>query len=171
MRQYDSQNLVVHPGNSHDPDVVVEVTPELAGWEYISFQLRRLPAKRSWASATADHEMAIVILSGRLSVESARGKWSHIGERDSVFRGLPYALYLAEFRPPFDSAPRGASTVMPKPRGPKRSRPSEQRSRRSHNDRLPTSFPNPRSSRSNEPSGEPPGRTLFPPQSGFRWER
>ncbi|MFL5666044.1 MAG: 5-deoxy-glucuronate isomerase [Ktedonobacteraceae bacterium] len=94
MRQYDSQNLVVHPGNSHDPDVVVEVTPELAGWDYISFQLRRLPAKRSWASATGDHEMAIVVLSGRLSVESERGKWSHIGERDSVFSGLPHALYL-----------------------------------------------------------------------------
>ncbi len=31
MRQYDLRNLVVHPGNSTDHDVVVEVTPELAG--------------------------------------------------------------------------------------------------------------------------------------------
>ena len=48
MRQYDLRNLVVHPGNSTDHDVVVEVTPELAGWDYISFQLRRLTADRSW---------------------------------------------------------------------------------------------------------------------------
>src|SRR5260221_679898 len=44
MRQYDLHNLVVHPGNSTDPGVIVEVTPELAGWDYISFQLRHLPA-------------------------------------------------------------------------------------------------------------------------------
>ena len=94
MRQYDSHNLVVHPGNSTDPDVVVEVTPELAGWDYISFQLRRLTANRSWAFATGDQELAIVVLSGRLSVESEQGQWSHIGMRDSVFSGLPYALYL-----------------------------------------------------------------------------
>ncbi len=94
MRQYDLRNLVVHPGNSTDHDVVVEVTPELAGWDYISFQLRRLTANRSWTFATGDQELAIVVLSGRLSVESERGEWSHIGMRDSVFSGLPYALYL-----------------------------------------------------------------------------
>ena len=94
MRQYNSHNLVVHPGNSTDPDVVVEVTPELASWDYISFQLRRLNANRSWTFATTDQELAIVVLSGRLSVESERGRWSQIGMRDSVFSGLPYALYL-----------------------------------------------------------------------------
>src|SRR5260370_31140310 len=94
MRQYDSHNLSVHPGNSADPDVVVEVTPQLAGWDYVSFQLRRLPAHRSWALATGERETAIVVLSGRLSVESDRGRWSHMGERESVFTGLPSALYL-----------------------------------------------------------------------------
>ncbi len=76
MRQYDSHNLVVHPGNSTDHvldksalyPVVVEVTPELAGWDYISFQLRRLQANHSWAFTTGDREMAIVVLSGRLGV-------------------------------------------------------------------------------------------------------
>lgn len=94
MHQYDSHNLIVHPGNSSDPDVVVEVTPELAGWDSISFQLRRLPAGRSWAFATGERELAIVVLGGRIGVESDRGRWSDVGERDSVFSGLPYALYL-----------------------------------------------------------------------------
>ena len=40
MRSYNPTNLVIHPGNSTDPDVVVEVTPELAGWDYICFQLQ-----------------------------------------------------------------------------------------------------------------------------------
>src|SRR5947209_11503568 len=94
MHHYNEHNLIVHPGNSSDPDVVIEVTPELAGWEYISFQLRRLPEGRAWTFATSGHEMAIVPLSGRLSVESDRGRWSRIGQRESVFSGLPHALYL-----------------------------------------------------------------------------
>jgi len=94
MRQYDTSNLVVHPGNATDPHVVVEVTPELAGWNYIRFQVRRLSRDASWTVATDNEEMAIIPLSGSLSVESNRGQWSHIGKRESVFGGLPYALYL-----------------------------------------------------------------------------
>jgi 5-deoxy-glucuronate isomerase len=94
MRKYDLDNLIVHPGTSTDPEIVVEVTPEAAGWDYIHFQLRRLGTNHSWLYATGDHEMAIVLLSGSIRVESDRGQWSHIGGRDSVFHGLPYALYL-----------------------------------------------------------------------------
>ena len=94
MRQYHAGTLVVHPGSSQDPDVIVEVTHELAGWDYISFQVRCLAAGRSWTFATNDVELAIVVLSGRISVASRRGKWEHIGRRESVFAGLPYALYL-----------------------------------------------------------------------------
>jgi 5-deoxy-glucuronate isomerase len=94
MRKYDQSNLIVHPGNSADPDVIVEVTPELAGWDFVHFQVRRLGAQHSWSYATGDREMAIVALSGSIHVGSDRGQWSHVGERDSVFGGLPYALYL-----------------------------------------------------------------------------
>ena len=94
MRRYDMSDLIVRPGNSTDSDIIVEVTPELAGWDYVHFQLRRLDAQHSWTFATGDHEMVIVLMSGRIRVESNQGQWSHIGERDSVFHGLPYALYL-----------------------------------------------------------------------------
>src|SRR5215471_11087418 len=94
MRKYDADSLIIHPEISTDPDVVVEVTPELAGWDYIRFQVRRLEARHSWTFATDDHEVALVPLSGSMRVESDRGRWSHIGERESVFSGLPYALYL-----------------------------------------------------------------------------
>jgi 5-deoxy-glucuronate isomerase len=94
MRQYDTSNLIVRPGNSPDPDVVVEVAPDQAGWDYIHFQLRHLAAQRSWAFATGDDELAIVLLSGSMRFESDRGRWQQIGERKNVFSGLPYALYL-----------------------------------------------------------------------------
>src|ERR1051326_8083482 len=95
MRQYNEGNLIVHPGNVADADVIVEVTPELAGWEYVHFQVRRLARGASWSCTTDNYEMAIVPLSGSVNVESDHGRWTHIGEREHVFAGLPSALYLS----------------------------------------------------------------------------
>lgn len=94
MRQYTADNLVIHPGNSTDPDVIVEVTPALAGWETISFQARRLAAGRTWAFHTGGHELALVMLGGVADVDTSRGRWQGVGRRPHVFAGLPYALYL-----------------------------------------------------------------------------
>jgi 5-deoxy-glucuronate isomerase len=94
MHQYTADNLVMHPGNAADPDVIVEVTPERAGWAYISFQVRRLGAGQGWTFATGDHELGLVPLSGSLRVESSRGTWAGVGGRTNVFSGLPHALYL-----------------------------------------------------------------------------
>ncbi|HWQ15468.1 MAG TPA: 5-deoxy-glucuronate isomerase [Roseiflexaceae bacterium] len=94
MRQYDTHNLIVHPGGSADPGVVVEVTPERAGWDYIHFQVRRLPAGGAWSFATGEHELALVSLGGALDVVSDRGSWRGVGGRPHVFAGLPHALYL-----------------------------------------------------------------------------
>jgi 5-deoxy-glucuronate isomerase len=94
MRQYDHRSLVLHSGNSVDPDVIVEVQPEQAGWETIHFQARRLARSQSWTFETGGNELALVLLGGRLDVESNRGSWAGIGERQNVFAGLPYALYL-----------------------------------------------------------------------------
>jgi 5-deoxy-glucuronate isomerase len=94
MQQYTERNLLIHPGGSRDPDVVVEVTPALAGWHYIHFQVRRLPAERSWSFETGEHELALVPLSGAISVEASCGQWRAVGGRTSVFAGLPHALYL-----------------------------------------------------------------------------
>jgi 5-deoxy-glucuronate isomerase len=94
MRQYDTSNLIVHPGGAADPDVVVEITPELAGWEYISFQVRRLQPRQSWAFSAGERELALIVLGGSVAVESSRGHWPRIGERADVFAGRPHALYL-----------------------------------------------------------------------------
>ncbi len=94
MRQYTADNLVIHPGTARDPHVVVEVTPEAAGWDTIHFQVRRLAQGETWAFQTGGHELVLVVLGGTLHVTSDRGEWRDLGRRADVFAGLPYALYL-----------------------------------------------------------------------------
>lgn len=94
MRQYTVENLVVHPGNSVAPDVIVEVTPANAGWDTINFQARRLAAGKAWSFQTGASELALVMLGGTVDITSSRGVWQGVGGRANVFAGLPHALYL-----------------------------------------------------------------------------
>ncbi|MCC6145767.1 MAG: 5-deoxy-glucuronate isomerase [Candidatus Hydrogenedentes bacterium] len=96
--QYTSETLLVRPeARADDPDLILEITPERAGWEHIHFQARRLAEGASWSFQTGEHELAIVNLSGRYAVESNRGAWTGIGERASVFEGVAHALYLPRY--------------------------------------------------------------------------
>jgi len=93
--QYTSENILVRPiADPGDPDLILSITPEKAGWKYISFQARRLGEGRSWSFSTGENELAIVNLSGRYVVLSNRGQWGGIGGRDSVFTGAGHVLYL-----------------------------------------------------------------------------
>ncbi len=93
--QYTSENILVKPTREgSDPDLIVSVTPERAGWEYISFQARRLAQGASWSFDTGENEFAFVNLTGRYTVETNRGVWQGIGGRENVFTGAAHALYL-----------------------------------------------------------------------------
>ncbi|NIA14593.1 MAG: 5-deoxy-glucuronate isomerase [Nitrospiraceae bacterium] len=93
--QYTAADLLVrpqtHPG---DPGLLLSITPECAGWNYISFQARKLEAGASWAFETGENELVIVNLTGRYAVASNRGTWAGIGGRANVFAGAAHALYL-----------------------------------------------------------------------------
>jgi 5-deoxy-glucuronate isomerase len=93
--QYTSNNILVRPvDDPTDPDLILSITPEQAGWDYISFQARRLPTGQSWSFSSDANELAIINLSGRYSVRSNRGAWTGIGGRENVFAGAGHALYL-----------------------------------------------------------------------------
>ncbi len=91
--KYTQENLVIRANPPGDP-LLVEVMPERAGWNLIHFQARRLSAGQTWEFAPGAFELALVVLGGTLSAQSNRGAWRGIGKRDSVFTGLPEALYL-----------------------------------------------------------------------------
>ncbi len=73
---------------------VVKVTPGSAGWAYVGFEVLRLAEGRSVERATGGEEVCLVILSGYCDISAADQEWRGVGERDSVFEGQPYAVYL-----------------------------------------------------------------------------
>ncbi len=66
-----------------------QVTPESAGWRYLHFGVR----SGAFAAETGDAEIALVPLSGRCRVDAEGESWV-LGGRESVFAGMPWALYL-----------------------------------------------------------------------------
>ena len=93
--RYTAEDLLIRPETDpDDPDRILAVTPERAGWERISFQARRLDEGRSWTFETRERELAFVNLSGRYRVRSNRGEWEGIGSRRDVFSGAAHVLYL-----------------------------------------------------------------------------
>jgi 5-deoxy-glucuronate isomerase len=93
--QYNAGNLIIRPVlNPDDLDRILMVTPRTAGWEYISFQARRLAEGCAWPCTTGECELGFVAFSGRYTVRSNRGEWPGIGSRENVFAGAAHALYL-----------------------------------------------------------------------------
>jgi 5-deoxy-glucuronate isomerase len=75
-------------------DVYQRVTPDRAGWKMLHFEARTLRKHERWQHRTEGNEHVIVILSGTCTVISSKGTWREIGQRTSVFDGMPSALYL-----------------------------------------------------------------------------
>ena len=94
MRYTADSVLIKKQSDKRDPELILEVTPQSAGWEYISFQARRLDEGKTWSFDTGENEFALVNLSGSYRVESDKGSWAGIGGRADVFSGGAHALYL-----------------------------------------------------------------------------
>jgi 5-deoxy-glucuronate isomerase len=65
-----------------------------AGWEWMGLSVRRLAPREVWEFAHPAEETACVLLSGKCAVAWGGNEYK-IGQRESVFDGLPYALYLS----------------------------------------------------------------------------
>jgi 5-deoxy-glucuronate isomerase len=64
------------------------------GYEYLSFEVRKLQKGQNFSTETGGNELALVVLGGVCSVNSPRGEWQRVGGRKTVFDGLPHTLYL-----------------------------------------------------------------------------
>ena len=64
------------------------------GFEFLSFECRKLSAGEKFRAETGARELGMVLLGGVCSVSSSKGTFQRFGQRPNVFNGLPYMLYL-----------------------------------------------------------------------------
>jgi 5-deoxy-glucuronate isomerase len=95
-----AQEVLTHPNAvaANKSGVLISVTREQAKWQTINFSVRRLMNGQYWQSHTRGEEAALVILSGKASVDWGEGS-RQVGERKDVFSGYPYAVYLPSEMP------------------------------------------------------------------------
>lgn len=78
------------PGSSGE---LLSLPREQLNWELISFFVRRLAPGHRWEGKLEDEEAALVLFGGRCTVDWGKGA-QRIGERETVFKGMPHAVYL-----------------------------------------------------------------------------
>jgi 5-deoxy-glucuronate isomerase len=71
----------------------VSVTPETAGWRFVSFNALRIPSGGRFELETDGSEACIVVLAGRCAVRIGEIGWPQVGERATPFDGPPHAIY------------------------------------------------------------------------------
>lgn len=75
---------------------VSHVTPEIAGWTYVGFDLFRLAPGESAADETGSREICLVFVTGKGSVAVNGRQLGTLGERMSPFEGKPWSVYAPQ---------------------------------------------------------------------------
>jgi len=97
-RRAESIHLRSRPARPGRSGLILSLTPERAGWEYVGFTVRTIATGGTWTGAMRDRELCVVLLSGQ-----CRAHWSAhggaeghalLGPRAGVFDAYPHALYL-----------------------------------------------------------------------------
>lgn len=84
---FSSANLLV------PPDRFTAKTSDF-GFEFLSFQTRKMSVGEKYGATTGVNELAIVVLGGTCSVVSSAGNFPMVGNRPNVFAGIAHTLYL-----------------------------------------------------------------------------
>jgi 5-deoxy-glucuronate isomerase len=87
-----SPDVVRHLRPGPGPGLILEITPESAGWRYLSFRVMALAAGQTIEAETGETEIAIVPLGGTGSFSF--GGQTHAVSRRDVFSEKPHVLYL-----------------------------------------------------------------------------
>src|SRR3954454_15710483 len=73
---------------------LVHVTPETAGWEYVGFDLYRIPMGETVSVDTGEREHCLVFMAGRGKAAVGGTDLGTLGERQDPFSGKPWSLYV-----------------------------------------------------------------------------
>jgi 5-deoxy-glucuronate isomerase len=86
-------SVLIQSLNLRERGELLSLPREQAGWEWMSFFVRRLQPGDVYRTRTDHEEAAFVLLGGTCQADWGRGS-QRIGKRKDVFDGFPYCLYL-----------------------------------------------------------------------------
>jgi 5-deoxy-glucuronate isomerase len=75
---------------------IVHVTPQIANWTYVGFDLHRLRPGETAAGATGDREVCLVFITGKGKASAGGKDFGMLGARMSPFAGKPWSLYVPQ---------------------------------------------------------------------------
>ncbi|RVA16036.1 5-deoxy-glucuronate isomerase, partial [Mesorhizobium sp. M7D.F.Ca.US.004.03.1.1] len=75
---------------------VAHVTPQIAGWTYVGFDLHRLKPGESASGKTEDREVCLVFVTGKGKASAGGKDLGLLGERMSPFEGKPWSVYVPQ---------------------------------------------------------------------------
>ena len=81
----------------HAPDadgIVLDITPESAGWGHVGFRVVKLDAGRRYAHREEGREACLVVLTGTVTVEAGGERFAGLGGRATVFDGAATSVYV-----------------------------------------------------------------------------
>lgn len=88
-------DLIVPKQKRDKEGKVLSITPQSAGWTYIGFEVYTLAKGENLRKKTGGNEVCIVILSGKLHLQTKEETWKEIGERMNVFEKTPpFSIYI-----------------------------------------------------------------------------
>ncbi|KQQ91224.1 5-deoxy-glucuronate isomerase [Aureimonas sp. Leaf324] len=84
--------LLVKPSGT--TGLVVDVTPESAGWTYVGFALHKLKPGDTVTGGEPDREACLVLVSGKAAIGAGDTQFGSVGRRMSPFDGKPSSVYV-----------------------------------------------------------------------------
>ncbi len=94
MTRFSAESLHFPANDKGRQGAFAALDAKRAGWETMNFAALRLGKGKTFEIAIDAFEYVAVVLSGRCNIRSSKGDFDGVGRRDSVFSGLPYAVYL-----------------------------------------------------------------------------
>ncbi len=94
MALYTAETLHYPANDNGKAGAFAALDAKRAGWETLNFAAVRLGKDKTFEIAIDAFEYVAVVLSGQCNIRTNRGDFDKVGRRDSVFTGMPYAVYL-----------------------------------------------------------------------------
>jgi 5-deoxy-glucuronate isomerase len=91
-------SLLIHPSKPDHEGRIHHITPIIADWTYVGFDVYRVPRGAQLKKATKAEEVCLVLIAGTASVRVKKADqeqdFGTIGARNSPFEGPPWSIYV-----------------------------------------------------------------------------